>query len=213
MPNGRLDHRALSAIALYGAPLLVAALAIGVALGQPLDPQGASTVTTMPPTTAAGLHDFDFLVGEWTIRHRRLNDRLAHCTEWTAFDGSSRTWKVMGGAALVDDNVVNLPGGPYRAVSLRAYDAATGQWAIWWLDGRMPRGPLDPALRGGFRDGVGTFHSDEEFRGKPIKARFTWSHVTPTSARWEQAFSEDGGATWEVNWEMDFTRVRPGTTP
>ena len=77
----------------------------------------------------------------------------------------------------------------------------------WWLDGRMPLGPLDPPVRGGFRDGVGTFTADEAFRGKPIKVRFTWSRITPTSARWEQAFSPDGGKTWEVNWEMDFTRL------
>jgi hypothetical protein len=29
---------------------------------------------------------------------------------------------------------------------------------------------------------------------------------TPTP-RWEQAFSEDGGETWETNWVMDFARA------
>lgn len=159
-------------------------------------------------TTVSGLHDFDFLVGEWHVHHRRLKDRLADCHEWVEFEGSSTSWKVMGGAALVDDNVVELPDGTYRAAGMRAYDAKTNQWSIWWLDGRMPLGPIEPALRGGFRDGVGTFYSDEEFRGKPIKVRFTWSHVTPSSARWEQAFSPDGGKTWEVNWEMEFRRVK-----
>jgi hypothetical protein len=32
--------------------------------------------------------------------------------------------------------------------------------------------------------------------------------VTPTSAHFEQAFSEDGGKTWEVNWIANITRVK-----
>jgi hypothetical protein len=59
---------------------------------------------------------------------------------------------------------------------------------------------------GRFENGVGIFFADETFRGQPIKVRFLWSRITPTSARWEQAFSPDGGKSWETNWEMDFTR-------
>ncbi|WP_343520085.1 hypothetical protein [Sphingomonas sp.] len=36
---------------------------------------------------------------------------------------------------------------------------------------------------------------------------FRWSAITAASAHWEQAFSTDGGKTWESNWHMDFTRV------
>ena len=61
---------------------------------------------------------------------------------------------------------------------------------------------------GRFENGIGTFFADETFRGQPIKVRFLWSNITPTTARWEQAFSPDGGKTWETNWEMDFTRQR-----
>ena len=42
---------------------------------------------------------------------------------------------------------------------------------------------------------------------KPIRVRFTWSKMTPASAHWEQAFSPDGGKTWETNWIMDMQRV------
>jgi hypothetical protein len=51
------------------------------------------------------------------------------------------------------------------------------------------------------------FEGDDTFRGKPIKVRFTWSRITPNAAHWEQAFSPDGGKSWETNWEMDLTRV------
>ena len=62
-------------------------------------------------------------------------------------------------------------------------------------------------MHGIFKDGIGTFVGDDMLRGKQIKVRFQWSKITKTSAHWEQAFSPDGGATWEMNWEMEFTRV------
>ena len=152
------------------------------------------------------LHDWDFLVGRWSVRHRRLKARLADCTEWDEFGGTCVNWPTLGGKGNVDDNLLELPGGTYRAVGIRALDEKAGQWLIWWLDSRNPT-IEPPPMRGGFKDGIGTFLADETFNGRPIKVRFRWSEITPTSARWEQAFSPDGGATWETNWLMDFTRV------
>jgi hypothetical protein len=152
------------------------------------------------------VHDFDFLFGAWTVRHRRLKAWLANCTEWGEFRGTSDFRPLLGGAGNIDDNVLELPGGAYRAVTLRAFDPKTEQWAIWWLDGRNPH-QLDVPMKGGFKDGVGTFLADDIFNGKPIKVRFLWSSNSADSAHWEQAFSPDGGETWETNWEMDFSRV------
>lgn len=157
---------------------------------------------------SSGLHDFDFFVGRWRVQHRRLRERLANSHEWLEFEGTTVTQLLLGGSGNVDDNVLNLPGDPYRAVTLRAFDAKTGEWSIWWLDSRSPRGPLDPPVRGGFKDGVGTFYADDTFNNKRIRVRFIWSHITATSCHWEQAFSPDGGQSWETNWEMDFTRER-----
>jgi len=150
-------------------------------------------------------NDFDFFHGRWSVAHRRLKDRLAGCTEWEHFGGSSSAQPLLGGAGNIDDNVLDLPGGTYRAATLRAFDPATKQWAIWWLDGRHPHS-VDVPMIGCFENGIGTFFADDTFRGQPIKVRFLWSRITPISARWEQAFSPDGGKTWETNWEMDFTR-------
>ena len=80
-------------------------------------------------------------------------------------------------------------------------------WSIWWFDGRTPHGPVDPPMTATFKDGVGTFFADDTFEGKKIKVRFLWSRITPKSCRWEQAFSQDGGAIWETNWEMNCTRT------
>jgi hypothetical protein len=150
-------------------------------------------------------NDFDFFHGRWAVHHRRLKDRLAGCTEWEIFGGTTAVQPLLGGAGNVDDNVIELPAGAYRAATFRAFDPATKQWAIWWLDGRHPHA-VDVPMIGRFENGIGTFFADETFRGQPIKVRFLWSGITPTSARWEQAFSPDGGKTWETNWEMDFTR-------
>jgi len=177
-----------------------------ITVAQPLQRTGEKM--TRSESESTGLHDFDFLVGHWQVHHRRLKERLANSREWMEFEGTSVSQKIMGGAALVDDNVLEFPPGAYRAAGLRAFDSRSGQWSIWWLDGRTPLGPLEPPVRGGFQDGTGTFLADETFNGIPIRVRFTWSHITPTSCHWEQAFSTDGGATWETNWIMDFRRVQ-----
>lgn len=161
-----------------------------------------------PAANLSGLHDFDFLVGEWRGHHRKLKERLANSHEWIEFEGTLSMRKLMDGWANVDNNVFNVPGGTYRGVGLRSYDPKTGEWAIWWLDGRNPFGQLDPPVKGHFENGVGTFYANDTLKGKPIRVRFVWSHITPTSAHWEQAYSPDGGKTWETNWTMEFERVR-----
>ena len=167
----------------------------------------AAAVATPTADPESGVHDFDFYMGKWRVHHRRLKERLAGSTEWQEFIGTSEAWPLLGGAGNIDDNVLELPAGTYRAASLRSYDPDSGQWSIWWLDARSPRGPLDPPVVGSFKDGIGTFQCDDTFNGKPIVVRFIWSDITETSTRWEQAFSPDGGETWEVNWIMESTRI------
>ena len=163
-------------------------------------------MTTQAADQDTAVHDFDFLIGKWRVHHRRLKERLAGSDEWEEFAGTSELWMILGGAGTIDDNVIELPGGTYRAATVRAFDPRTQKWSIWWIDGRTP-GPLDPPMVGGFEGGVGRFFADETFNDKPIRVRFLWSDITADSARWEQSFSPDEGETWEVNWVMQFTRV------
>jgi hypothetical protein len=151
-------------------------------------------------------HDWDWLIGRWTVRHRRLTARLTGSTAWEEFAGTCVNWTTLGGLGNFDDNVLELPGGTYRAVGIRAFDAKTALWSIWWLDARNPT-VIDPPVRGGFTDGVGTFIGDDTLDGRPIRVRFRWTRITPGAAHWDQAFSPDGGATWETNWDMDFARI------
>jgi hypothetical protein len=163
---------------------------------------------THQPSLEARQHDWDWLVGRWNVKHHRLKGRLIGSTEWEDFNGTSVLWLTLDGLGTVDDNVIEIPGGTYRAMGIRAFDAKAGTWSIWWLDARYPE-RIDPPVHGGFKDGVGTFIGDDVLNGKPIKMRFRWSSITPTSAHWEQAFSPDGGTTWETNWTMEFTRAAP----
>ena len=43
--------------------------------------------------------------------------------------------------------------------------------------------------------------------GRPVRTRFIWSQITPTSCHWEQAESTDGGKTWETDWIQDLVKV------
>ena len=62
-------------------------------------------------------------------------------------------------------------------------------------------------MTGSFSGDVGVFEGEDTFDDTPILVRFVWSGVTTPSPRWEQAFSAGGGATWETNWVMEFTRA------
>jgi hypothetical protein len=150
--------------------------------------------------------DFDFIIGDWNVKHSRLNVRLSGCDEWTEFTGESSTMKILGGFGNLEDNLLNFPEGSFRAVAMRSYCAKTGYWSIWWLDGRNPT-QLDTPVIGRFSDHTGLFFADDVLDGKPIKIRFTWSALPGQHPRWEQAFSGDAGASWETNWVMEFMPV------
>ncbi len=156
-------------------------------------------------TKPIGVHDFDFLMGRWRVQHRRLARRLAGCTDWIEFSGTTIAQKILGGLGNMDDNQLSFPEGAFTAVTLRTFDPHQNRWAIYWFDSRRP-GVLDPPVVGSFQDGVGAFYADDTFAGKAIRMRFIWSRITPASCSWEQAFSADAGLTWETNWTMEFTR-------
>ncbi len=149
--------------------------------------------------------EFDFLIGQWNVQHRRLTAPLIGSDNWQEFDGNMTAHPILDGLGNMDDNLINFPDDPYRAISLRTYDPRQKKWAIWWLDGRTPHS-LDVPVKGQFEEGIGVFLAEDTFEGKPILMRFTWTRTETASPKWEQAFSSDNGATWETNWTMEFTR-------
>jgi hypothetical protein len=148
--------------------------------------------------------DFDFIIGNWKIHNRRLKQRLKGSNSWEEFEGASVARKLWGGAGNVDEYEADSPSGRIQGMTVRLYNPKSQQWSIYWAN--SANGVLDTPMIGGFKDGRGEFYDQEFFEGKSIYVRFIWSDITPSSARWEQAFSADGGKTWETNWVMEFTR-------
>lgn len=148
-------------------------------------------------------NDFDFMMGDWVVKHQRLRERFQDSDEWEEFDGLSSTFKILGGYGNLEDNLLKYPAGDSRAVAVRAYDADTEEWSIWWLDGCNPS-TLDTPVTGAFENGIGTFVASDTLDGTPIMVRFIWDS-TQKEPTWEQAFSKDQGSTWETNWRMKFT--------
>ena len=146
--------------------------------------------------------DFDFLIGSWRVANRRLRERLVGCTDWEEFDATSQAWPLLAGGANIDE--FRFPDGS-SALTLRLHEPATGQWSLYWATSVY--GVLLPPVRGSFVDGIGTFFGDDEHAGTPVRVRYIWSGITPTAARWEQAFSADGEQSWETNWIMQLQRV------
>lgn len=192
------DRRRLMQASLAALPALMLLGATGSAFAED---------ATKPAAGGTGPeHDFDFLLGAWNVEHRRLKKRLAGNNEWEEFGGFTRWQPILGGIANFNDSVVNRPTGTYRGLGMRAFDAKTGHWADWYLDGRDPT-KIDVHGVGRFAGGVGTFLSDDTFEGKPIKVRGRFSSISSDVAQWEQAFSPDGGKTWETNYVMRYLRT------
>lgn len=174
----------------------------------------AAAAGAMPLTAALGrpgqempqARRFDFLMGRWKVRHRKLRERLEGSRDWAEFDGTLDVSPILGGLGNFDRNELADPAGAYEAHSLRLYNPASDQWSIWWLDGRSPE--LTPPVAGRFDGDKGRFYADETFNGRPVRVRTTYEPLGAGRAEWTQAFSPDGGRSWEVNWIMDFRKVR-----
>ncbi|KOG42972.1 hypothetical protein [Streptomyces resistomycificus] len=151
----------------------------------------------------SGPHDFDFLHGEWEVRHRRRTDFLDPAAGWEEFASTSRCRSLFDGAANIDE--LDVPGQGWKGLTLRLFDRETEEWSLHWSSSRSGR--LYPPVAGRFEGGRGEFHGDDTHDGKEVRVRFVWSGISATTARWEQAFSADGGDTWVANWSMDFSRV------
>ena len=149
--------------------------------------------------------DFDFLPGTWRVRSRKLTDTLdPACDDWVEFDATSEARAMLGGAGNVDH--FRAPALGYEGFSLRLYDPDRDLWRIWWSSTQRP-GRLDPPVEGRFAaDGTATFACEDVLDGVPIRMRFVWSEIRAGHARWEQAFSFDGGASWKPNWVMVLER-------
>src|SRR5262245_17360681 len=161
------------------------------------------------PTGAAeapdGQHDFDFMFGTWKVHIRRLKNPLHGSKEWYEMDGTSVCRPIWGGKGNIEEVENDGPTGKMEALTVRLYSPTSRQWSLNWVN--QKNGRFDVPTVGEFKNGRGEFYDQELFEGRSILVRYVWSDITPRSAHFEQAFSADGGKTWEVNWIAQSTRI------
>ncbi len=146
--------------------------------------------------------EFDFLNGEWKIKHRRLKNPANN--EWDIFEGEATCWSILGGIGNIEE--LRIPARNFSGMGLRLLDVENQRWSDFWVNAAS--GVLNPpAVIGDFIHGEGIFISEDVDAGMPIKVRGKWDQIMPKSCRWQQAVSRDNGSTWHDNWIMEWQRV------
>jgi hypothetical protein len=187
--------------------ILIAALLPLRGIGQ----QSSNTPKTNSqqlPTKRDGQHDFDFHIGTWKTHLWRLLDPLTGSTKWAEYDGTTVVRKVWNGRANLVELVADGPAGHFEGLNLRLYNPKSGQWSLNFANSKG--GSLTQPTIGEFKNGRGEFFDTEPSgpNDRAVLVRFVISDIASDSCRFEQAFSEDGGKTWEVNWIAIDTRVK-----
>jgi hypothetical protein len=153
--------------------------------------------------------DFDFLVGTWSVQHRRLTDPLdPDCQTWIDFTTVADAHHILDGLGNADQTSGTLPDGTaFHGYSLRLFAPEADEWSIWWASAGRP-GVLDDPVRGSFENGIGTFVGPAEHGDRRFLARFRWLDTDTPQPLWVQDFSFDNGGTWApINWRMTHTRL------
>lgn len=161
--------------------------------------------TPAPSVERSERHDFDFLVGHWKLRNRRLRNPLSGSHDWYEFAGVSQAHTIWGGRGLLELVRFDIPKHAIDGLSLHFYDSKTRQWSQYWATASNGLSSI-PNIGSFDAAGVGVLFDREMYRGRPIVTRYRWTHG-PNTAHWEQAFSADDGKTWEINWITDYTRA------
>jgi hypothetical protein len=175
-------------------------MAAGLAAASQLG-SGTAMAAAVKPAATGKAGDFDFLSGNWKIKHRQLKDK-----KWDEFEGDATVVGMLAGVASVEE--LRIPSKKFSGMGLRLLDVEKKLWADYWVNSKS--GVLTPPPAwGSFANGVGTWDSDEEDDNKkPIIVRGVWDKITSNSCRWYQASSADDGKTWEENWVMEWARAK-----
>jgi hypothetical protein len=168
--------------------------------------QAEAARQTQTPTADIN-HDFDFVFGAWKEHTSRLEHPLTGSKTWTEMEGRSVAYKLWNGKANLTELESDGPNGHLELLALRLFNPQSHQWNLTFATSKV--GVLGlPALTGEFKNGRGEFYDQESFNGKAIWVRFSVFPNGPDSMQSDQAFSDDGGKTWETNWINKYTRIK-----
>ncbi|HKS73880.1 MAG TPA: hypothetical protein VJQ82_11840 [Terriglobales bacterium] len=172
-----------------------------------------SSVSQQKTTERDGSHDFDFEIGTWNTHLSRLVHPLTGSKTWVEYKGTTLVRKVWNGRANLVELEADGQAGHFEGLNLRLYNPDSHQWSLNFASSKG--GAFGQPTIGEFHNGRGEFYDQETLNGRAILVRFVISEITPNSCHFEQAFSDDGGKTWEVNWIAQDTRAKdesPGTS-
>jgi hypothetical protein len=150
------------------------------------------------PSSTSSPKDFDFLIGRWTLKHRKLKSRLTNSNEWEEFETEVDDFAILEGTANMDVAYGTVDGKPWEGRTTRLFDPKTRLWSLYWVASNV--GVMDPPVVGSFENGIGHFFCKDTFKGKNIIMMFRWDMRDKEYPVWSQAFSPDNGKTWEWNW-------------
>ena len=137
---------------------------------------------------------------------KRLVHPLSGSNAWVELEGITVVRKIWDGRANLAELTTDAASGHLQVLSLRLYDPRARQWSL--NTANASSGSLGIPTIGEFKNGRGEFFDQESINGRTLLVRNVWSDITADSCRFEQAFSDDGGKTWEVNWVAVDTRVK-----
>jgi hypothetical protein len=185
-------------------------LACGLAASIALTAFADCAQADQPPETKQGAardgqHDFDFEIGTWKTHVKRLQHPLTGSSTWVDYDGTSIVSKVLDGRANLVELRVEGAAGRIDAISLRLYNPQARQWSLNFSN--IAGGTLSQPTIGEFHDGRGEFYDQETLADRAIFVRFIITPIDKDTWRFEQAFSADGGKSWEANWIATDKRV------
>jgi hypothetical protein len=166
----------------------------------------SATAVQQAPAPRDGQHDFDFEIGTWKTHVSRLLHPLTGSKTWVELEGTSVVRKVWNGRANLVELDIEGPSGRIEGLSPRLYNPESRQWSLNFANSST--GVLTQPTVGEFKNGRGEFFSQETLNGRAIYVRFVISCSSHDVCRFEQAFSDDGGKTWEVNWIATDTWVK-----
>ncbi len=167
-----------------------------------IDSSGNLLVT---PSATSNKNDFNFLIGEFNVRHKKLKSRLTGSNDWIESDGTHKLELLLTGIGNLEQHrMVDFNGEPFEGVAFRLFNPATRLWSIYWADSRY--GTIDTPMVGSFEKNIGYFFAKDNFNERPILIQFLWDATVAGEPVWSQAFSADDGKTWEWNWYMYFKR-------
>lgn len=159
-----------------------------------------------PSANRSGANDFDWEIGTWATTVRvRSNPLSGEPPQWVDYVGRSVVKPLLDGRANFVELSVAGASGKIEGGSLRLYGSQTRQWSLNYAN--LRNGLLTSPVYGGFdAAGRGLFYGSDTLDGRAILVRFVIIKSSRNEAHFEQAYSANGGVTWEDNWIAVDTR-------